>query len=65
MREILHLKGTPRGEASRIKVEEKPLPYEHKDKEYKMEHFEPNYSPAKQVKRAPIQKQKKREFYKK
>jgi len=64
VREILHLKGTPRGEAHRIEVEKKE-PLESHDKEYKMEHFKPDYSGAKPLPKTKIVKQKKREFLKK
>jgi hypothetical protein len=57
-------KGTPRGEAHRIESGIKELPYEFEDKEYEMEHFVPDYSPAKPGKKRIIGKQKKREYYK-
>lgn len=61
MREILKLRGTPRGEANRIKIPEVELPDNH-DREYKMEHFVPDYSPAKPLEKTVIVKQKKRDF---
>ena len=41
------------------------LPWKEDLKEYKMEHFKPDYSGAKPLPKTKIQKQKKREFLKK
>lgn len=61
MREILKLKGTPRGEAHRIEVEEME-PLEFHDKEYEMEHHVPDYSPAKPLPKTKIVNQKPKKF---